>query len=218
MRKIVDVVPNMKFNRLTAIEYVGKQNNQAMWKFKCDCGKEVIIERYSVVSGRTKSCGCYCREVLKTGDIRRDHGMCNTRIYKRWTAMKRRCNAPEGTKDFEWYGKRGITYCEEWNTFKPFYEWSLANGYADNLSLDRIDNSKGYSPNNCRWVDMEVQQNNRRTNHRVAINGETHTIAEWARIKNVRVGTIRHRLWKGMDEVEAITKPIRNRKETEWQN
>jgi hypothetical protein len=90
------------------------------------------------------------------------HGFTNTRIHLEWIRMRQRCYY-EKNDNYKYYGGRGITVCDEWkNNFLNFYEWSMSHGYSDYLSIDRIDNDKGYSPDNCRWVDMNTQRRNRR--------------------------------------------------------
>lgn len=107
------------------------------------------------------------------------HGQCGTRLYNIFRGMKKRCYN-KNCKDFYKYGGRGITVCDEWkDSFQAFYDWSIANGYFDNLTIDRIDNNKGYSPDNCRWVDIKTQSNNTRKNVFLTYNGETMTLAEW---------------------------------------
>lgn len=101
------------------------------------------------------------------------------RLHTAWKNMLQRCENPQHS-GYENYGKRGITVCEEWHKFFPFYSWALSNGYADNLTIDRINNDKGYSPDNCRWVTQKVNSRNRSCNHRITFNGETLCVSEWA--------------------------------------
>ena len=97
--------------------------------------------------------------------------------------------------------------CEEWrNNFEAFASWANSNGYGESLSIDRIDNDKGYFPDNCRWVGSVAQANNRRSNREITYNGETHTVTEWAKIFNKNPKTIFSRIYTGWDCIEAITK------------
>ena len=117
------------------------------------------------------------------------------RIYEIWANMKYRCNN-KNCVNFKNYGGRGIRVCEEWNAFENFYKWAIDNEYSDNLTLDRIDVNGNYEPENCRWATWEEQANNRRRNSRITYNGETHTISEWARIKNLSPRLICERLYR----------------------
>lgn len=120
--------------------------------------------------------------------------MKRTRLYNIWCNIKSRCYN-KNNKDYVDYGNRGIKLCPEWvNSFIAFYDWSISHGYSDNLTIDRIDNNKGYSPDNCRWVDMKTQNNNTRHNHLLTFNGETHTMKEWAEIINVPYTTLASRI------------------------
>jgi hypothetical protein len=102
------------------------------------------------------------------------------------------------------YNGRGITVCEQWHDFDVFEKWATLNGYADNLSIDRIDVNGNYEPSNCRWTDNISQCNNTRANRFITLNGERHTHAEWERLKGLRIGTINARLKLGWMEAEAI--------------
>jgi hypothetical protein len=94
--------------------------------------------------------------------------------------MLTRCENPHAVNYCD-YGGRGIKVCEEWHDFKAFYDWAVANGYRDNLTIDRIDNNRGYEPGNCRWVTRSVQAKNRRSTRLIEFGGETKCIADWAR-------------------------------------
>lgn len=132
------------------------------------------------------------------------HGLSGTRINQIHRAMKRRCLNPN-CYEYKDYGGRGITICDEWMEFKPFYEWAMKNGYSDNLTIDRIDNNGNYEPNNCRWADWYMQANNTRTNRFLTYNGKTQTVAEWARELNISPKTLENRVTQGWGDEKALT-------------
>ena len=115
------------------------------------------------------------------------HGLCTSDIYLRWQAMKRRCKT-------EHYEKRKINVCGQWKNFEIFYVWAINNGYKKELTLDRIDNNKGYSPDNCRWTSMKVQTNNTSRNKLITYKNETHTLSEWAALIGIKYPTLAGRL------------------------
>ena len=173
-----------KFGRLTIlkIDHIEK-SGQTYVLCKCDCGTEKIIKFGSVSTGLIVSCGCRKREVLGLGSI--THGQSKTRLYSIWLNMRKRCYYSKYI-EFENYGGRGISVCDEWrNDFEPFYNWATNNGYADNLSIDRIDVNGNYEPSNCRWANRKQQSRNRNNNILITYNGETKTLIEWAEIKNI---------------------------------
>lgn len=178
-----------KFNRLTAVEVVGKdKHGNMLWLCKCDCGNATIIPTNKLTSNKTKSCGCLKKETAKPPVIVK-HGMSYSRLYQVWKDMKGRCYRPTSTRYYT-HGARGVKVCAEWQTFEPFYKWALSNGYQENLTLDRINNDGNYEPSNCRWATMKTQANNRRTNHFLTYKGETHTLKEWAEIIGINYNTL----------------------------
>ena len=185
-----------RFNRLTVLESAGRNwQGKDFWRCRCDCGNETVVVGYNLISGHTKTCGCLHAEVLS--EINTTHGHTGERIHNIWRFMKDRCNNPnnDGYKN---YGGRGISVCDEWvDNFQDFYDWSMRNGYSDELSIDRIDYNGNYSPDNCRWATDLEQANNRRTNRYITYANETHTQSEWARIFNVSKHALRHRLDRG---------------------
>jgi hypothetical protein len=173
-----------KFGKLTIISYNIKQKNKRNIYFvfcECDCGKTIETRYQSVRTHQTQSCGCLAIEnCKKLSKMWIKHGMCHKNIlYSKWLGMKSRCYQPKhfGNK---YYQKKNIIVCEEWkNDFQAFYNWSIQNGYKDNLTLDRKNNNKGYDPNNCRFVNMTIQANNRNNNVLLTAFNETKTLAEW---------------------------------------
>ena len=148
------------------------------------------------------------KEDLKNGKNLYRHGLYKTKLYRVWEKMKSRCNNPNN-RNYPDYGGRGIFICDEWNDFVPFYEWSQENGYEEGLTIDRIDNDGGYSPDNCRWVTQTENANNKRSNKWIEWNGETKTIAQWARTMDIKYGTLFRRLYYSpMSFEEAMTKKV----------
>ena len=139
-----------KFGRLTVIGDGTHQNWEHKWECRCECGNITYVTTKGLKSGKTRSCGCLKKECRPTFI----HGKSKERIHKEWRGILHRCKNPSASH-YENYGGRGIDVCKEWkgkNGFLNFYNWAMENGYSDNLTLDRKDNDKGYSPDNCRWV------------------------------------------------------------------
>lgn len=180
-----------QFGRWTVLyrvpDHIDKSgNHHVYYHCVCECGTEKDVGASGLYSGRSKSCGCLHKENAKKTAIElfTTHGDSKNRLYRIWTDMKRRCLNPN-RKNYPNYGGRGIGICDEWLDYLSFQQWALNNGYADSLSIDRIDNDGNYEPSNCRWVSHVVQANNRRSNVYVCFNDITRSIADWARFYDV---------------------------------
>lgn len=193
----MDVI-GKKFGRLTVIEYADMDGRHVMVKCKCDCGNYIVTREYRLISGTTKSCGCYRKDKLTK------HGNRHTKLYHRWCSMRRRCTDSKN-KWYNAYGGRGISVCEEWDkSFEAFYKWAQDNGYNESLTLDRIDNYGNYEPANCRWVTMKVQSNNRRSSRFIQYHDKTMTLAQWAEYTGIKSSTIWKRLHDRWPVGEAL--------------
>lgn len=193
-----------RFGRLTVVALAGiSKGRNAIWLCRCDCGKEVEVQSRNLKSGRSKSCGC-----LKL-DLLNKHGMSKTRLYSEWHGIKVRC-LNEQDAHYPNYGGRGITVCPEWvDSFEAFRDWALANGYRDDLTIERKDNDGPYSPDNCRWATPKEQHNNKRSNRLITFNGETHTVTEWAAITGIDRHALYSRLKRGWSVERLFTPPSR---------
>ena len=199
------------YGRLTAVKPCGKtEYGQTQWECKCDCGNTVLVGIGNLRSGHTQSCGCLSRE--KTSEVGKrnlKHGESFSRIYGIYSNILNRCFTPT-SKDYAKYGGRGITVCEEWkNSYESFRNWSLANDYADNLTIDRIDNNGPYAPWNCRWTTAKVQQNNTRFNRVIEYNGKKLTLSQWSENTGINYFTLWSRLNKGWSVEKALTTQTR---------
>ena len=130
------------------------------------------------------------------------------RLSRIYSMMKQRCYNSK-MPNFKSYGARGIAVCDEWrNDSQSFYEWAILNGYKEELTLDRIDNSGNYEPSNCRWVTAKEQSNHRSNNIILSFNGENHTISEWSEITGIKQHVIRNRLIRGWSIENVLTRKV----------
>lgn len=201
MPKPLQIKSGQKFGRLI-IKKELKSKNGRNFLCKCECGNEKIAKLTDLRRGHVKSCGCLQYESQTSSNI--SHGQSKTRLYGIWNGMKQRC-FNKNSKNYEHYGNRGITVCEEWkNSFEHFKQWSLNNGYNENLSLERINNNQGYYPENCKWATVKQQGSNRRTNININRNGVTKTLKEWCEIEKVPYLKTYKRLKRGWDIERAL--------------
>lgn len=226
--KLIDMT-GKQFGHLKVIgksEKVGNRN-QVYWDCQCICGKVRPFQGDGLRDGSSKSCGCRRGEGLGT------HRLSKSRIYRIYRHMKSRCYNPN-VESYQWYGARGIAVCDEWQNFEPFYEWAMKNGYQREKSIDRIDNDKGYFPENCRWsTDKEQARNTRRTvcseemareiRALFSTGWKNKDIAEKFGITRASVSdVVYHRTWAEKERSFAPTAPMltfegETKTATEWQ-
>jgi hypothetical protein len=202
-------ITGQKFGRLLVTSRAeNTASGQARWNCLCDCGKEHVIKSQVLRSGISKSCGCLNIEVLSKR--KRTHGHTTddetSPTYHSWSGMMNRCKN-KNHRSFHNYGGRGITVCEHWHTFSNFLEDMGIK--PEKLSLDRIDNSLAYSPENCHWATIKQQSRNKRTTHLITHNGMTKCVTEWAEYLNINKTSLNWRIHNGYTYEEALTIPFK---------
>ena len=200
-----------RFGRLIVVSLDRCEKN-AFWKCVCDCGTEKVISAKYLSGGNTMSCGCLKKEVAKQNGYKTKHGKSRTPLYHLYHCIKDRCYNKENRK-YKDYGGRGIYVCKEWqNDFTAFEEWANKNGYMRGLSIDRIDNNSGYSPDNCRFTNANAQNNNRRQCNYIIIDGNKKTVSEWAECFGISKRLAMLRYWQGVRGLDLFRKPHRGKK------
>jgi hypothetical protein len=195
------IQPADTFGRWTVLR---RSKTKHYWTCECACGAQRGVYAYSLLKGASTSCGCFLSEWTATKNFRHGSalpGAKRSRTYNIWANMKARCQNPNNHK-FPDYGGRGITVCDRWQAFVAFRA-DMGEAPAGH-SIDRIDNGKGYSPENCRWAPNSVQANNTRANRFITIDGKTQTLAQWSAESGVKGPTIARRLRAGFDPRAAV--------------
>lgn len=207
MSNLLNLV-GQKYGKLTVIELTDERDRarNRMWLCKCDCGNMHKVATTKLTKGIIRSCGCsHIDNIKRVHKSNTTHSMSKTKLYKVWAQMKNRCR--KESRFAKYYADRGITVCEEWtNNFECFATWAKENGYAEGLTIDRIDNNSGYKPSNCRWVTMKVQSNNTRQNVFFTYNGETKTIQQWSDETGINHDTIRCRIKAGWPDELVLSR------------
>lgn len=190
------------FGNFTVLQERSIQRGSGVKRFerqllcRCVCGSEKWYRLSRIVTGETKSCGCMTNV---------KHGGRSTRLYNTWGHMRARCYNPHD-KRYASYGGRGIIVCDAWkNSFEAFRDWALSTGYKDTLTIDRIDVNGNYCPENCRWVDVLTQNNNKRSNRMIEYKGKSYTAAELARTVGISYMVLMTRLKKGWGLEKALS-------------
>lgn len=202
-----------RIGRLTLIERT-PQNGvvRATWRCVCDCGNTRVVQERHLKTGATQSCGC---RLIDFGKSKRTHGATaadadhgTKRLFGIWVQMRARCEN-EANHAYQDYGGRGIRVCSEWSDFAIF---AMDMGpRPKGLSLERLDNDKGYSPDNCVWGTKKQQANNRRSNRTLTFDGITRTLSGWSDITGISQRTLWQRLDSGWSIEDTLTKKVRIR-------
>jgi hypothetical protein len=205
-----DDITGMKFDRLTVIRFLQpeeREDYRRQWLCKCECGNEVQVNSNKLRSGHTRSCGCLMVDFI--ANLNKKYKYTSKRLYSVYKGMLSRCY-DKTQREYHNYGKRGIVVCQEWlDNFDNFAEWAYKNGYKEDAkhlecTLDRQNVDKGYSPDNCRWVSNQVQQNNRRDCIYAEYNGEVHTCMEWSKILGMTYQKVHYHLKRGKTIAEIL--------------
>jgi len=202
MGRHIDIT-GQKFGRLTTIKRIKNDGLAASYLCQCECGKYVPVRAVCLTSGRSKSCGCLKVDVQRERQTKHGYtkmGAIITPTYSSWRCMKSRCSRNKN------YISKGITICEEWKTFDNFLR--DMGKRPEGMTLERIDNSKGYYKENCIWTTRKKQANNRSTNVILEYKGERHTISEWADKIGMNRKVITNRYERGLP-IERVMYPGR---------
>lgn len=193
-----------RFGQLTAVSYAGRNvSGSTQWLWKCDCGSQVIALSSNVKGGKSRSCGCLQRKLV--AERVTTHGMTNTHEHMIWQGMIQRCKNPRHVS-YKNYRARGITVCERWLSFENFFaDMGLKPTPAH--TVERLDNNKGYSPENCKWATRDEQAKNTRRNRMLTCNGLTMCMAEWIKRLGAPRGRIEGRLQRGWSVERALSTP-----------
>lgn len=200
----------IRFGKLVALELVQTETRKTYWLCRCDCGNAIKARSDCLLRGNTTSCKCERDKRFVGNTYQRKHNMHNTRVFREWQGMKSRCLNPD-EPCYPRYGGRGISICDEWLDSESgstcFINWALANGYSDDLTLDRIENDGNYEPSNCRWATNKEQSNNRRSNIVVEHDGKEHTLMQLCEMLDLPYKAIYVRYRSG-DRGERLIRPI----------
>lgn len=168
-----------RFSRVEVLSFHSKtpKGNHVRWNCICDCGKVMVVLGGNLKNGHTNSCGCYRDE--RRSESHTKHGLSGTAEFVIWAGMRQRCNNPENTA-YKRYGGRGIKVCRRWDKFENFLS-DMGKRPSPELSIDRINNNKGYSKSNCRWGTDEEQRRNKSNNRWIEADGKKMILADWAK-------------------------------------
>lgn len=209
MSKKTDVTVHIgkKYGLLTVLKEAESESYKTtMVECFCDCGNITVKSIYKITTGHTSSCGCFKYHHNQDNIT---HGLTKHPLYRRWANMVQRTEYPKSNR-YHVYGARGIKICVEWRKdFKKFYEWAIANGWNENMQIDRINNDGDYCPSNCRIVTPKENMNNTSKNRNFVINGQTFNLTQLATLHNMTPSRLWARLNKGWNLDTALNKPLK---------
>lgn len=195
----MEIKVGQRFGKLKTVRKIeNKKSGHSAWLCQCDCKNYTEVTACHLRDGHTRSCGC----------LKNKYNAENKRILSIWRNMIQRCDNGD-RRDSKYYHDKGITVCDEWRDYKTFEKWAIENGYAENLTLDRINDSRNYEPSNCQWITLEEQQRKKSNNIWIEYNGEKKILADWAREYKINRKTLESRLEMGYTFEEALKKKPR---------
>ena len=193
-----------KFCLLTVDSYAKTENGYAYWNCTCDCGNKTIVRGSNLKSGEVKSCGCLTHRF----SANRTHGESKSKLYRHWISMIYRCSKPNNHA-YKWYGGRGISVCDEWKTYEGFKQWVQKTRPDESYTCERIDVNGDYCPQNCTWIPLNKQQNNRTTCIVIEYNGKRKNLTEWCKEYGIDYYLVHNRIYKlGWDFEKALFTPV----------
>jgi hypothetical protein len=204
--KKIDLI-GKRFGRWTVIKESENKGKNVAWVCLCDCGNKRTCLSYNLLSGKSTNCGCVRRKKLSV--IFKKHGGTGTRLYSIYKSMKQRCYNKNNSA-YKYYGGKGIVICKNWkNDFSVFRDWALQNKYKENISsIDRINPNGNYCPENCRWVSLKKQQNNKLNSMFVIIDNKKLTIAEWAEKTKTNKQTLYDKFYRLINQLGLENKNV----------
>ena len=212
----------MRFGDITVTELVS--SSPVLWKCRCVCGNELVRSVSDITRdwhGRSNSCGCkkqaFAKGPLKEYSIgnkfREKHGDAPstgaTSLYKRWVAMKQRCQNPK-CREYKWYGGKGVKICDEWQEYENFKHWAEKSGYKESLTIDRINPDGDYCPENCRWVDWSVQGANKTVISNTGVVGIS-KVGGWYQASLTKDGKKINKNFRQLDDAIKFRKDLERR-------
>lgn len=201
--RLIDI-SGAQFGEWTVVSQNGNnKGGGALWVCQCSCGHRKNVLGSDLRGGKSKSCGHERKE--RAANLNKTHGESGTRLYEIWQNMHRRCK----DKNNERYGARSIEVCADWSSYKEFHQWATTNGYSESLTIDRVNNSQGYYPENCRWATAQEQSENREF---VARRQDGALWWHVAQENGISQGAYRTRLYDGWSHEDAATLPMYKRR------